>query len=148
MIKLRLICISLFLMGVISCKDDPPRPVTTHMNCKIDGVSWSADSITYLPIGSTATIYVTGHGPDSTAVELYFPRDARIGTYEVSRVGSYGAFYRNSSESLNGDSGEIIITKENIDDQFYQGSFKFIARSVDSSIAKTITSGNFLLENY
>ncbi|MFI5221124.1 MAG: DUF6252 family protein [Bacteroidia bacterium] len=120
----------------------PPTPTQT-MTAKVDGVSWSAVTITGYSSSMTHTLQVIGNANNGTTIGLTVSDQVKAGTYAVSQFGTYLAQYNpNSSTAIFSKNGSITVSSHDPDAKVIKGTFTFGVSNTTQS--DTITLGNFV----
>ena len=131
----------------------------SDFTAEVDGDLFNPDSITieeFLIEETETSIFIVTALDSETdqKIELFFPNDIEVGTYEMSpslidgteKVGEYTPDI-NDAIIFSSSHGEFIISEYNIDDGIIEGTFSFTAIDNDEVDPRTfeITEGEFTL---
>lgn len=141
-------------LGITSCnKDDDGNNSTNNQTlnsffAKVNGVDFNAQFISALKVGNAITI--TGSILEEDEIRFIIPSSIVEGSYEFGNPFSnavFGYYSKSNNESFDGEaeSGILVISKIDISNKRIEGTFNFIATSIDGnpSNTKNITDGNF-----
>lgn len=150
--KILLIAFLGLALGISSCnKDDDDNNNNTNANtffAKINGIDFNAQNISALKVGNAITI--TGSILEEDEIRFIIPSSITEGSYEFGNPFSnavFGYYTISTNESFDGEaeSGMLMITKMDLTNKKIEGTFNFIAISIDGNPTNTrnISDGSF-----
>ncbi|MDP5228888.1 MAG: DUF6252 family protein [Cellulophaga sp.] len=146
----------LVIFSTLSCSGNDEKQASSKNTffAKIDGVDYSPESVTGFDQSFTNSLLLTGAtGTNAETIQMLIPNDIAVGSYTDLYNPLADNFLQiyysppNSNEATDDGiaaSGNITITRHDIDTKTIEGTFSFVTEPAESSgISWNITDGSF-----
>jgi hypothetical protein len=118
------------------------KPLTPLLSAKVNDTLWTGTTVK--PSLASGSIIITATKTNGTSMFLSMPADVADGSYGITSLGQYQAFYKINNNTLGGDEGNLTISEHNTIKRTIKGFFDFKAVDTqDSTKNKSITEGSF-----
>jgi hypothetical protein len=128
-------------------------PLTVQLDNLSDSLIVDIDGTTFFATKISAYIQddilaISGSDDaDSLTVTIQLPFDTPVGNYSFSELGSYTGIFTTDSVWVS-QTGNLIITKNNIANKHIEGTFEFEAKEFHTGDIKSFTNGLFTVDYY